>query len=575
MSKRDTIFALDVGASSLRLGCFRPLRGNGIELIRFAIRPLNADPAAEETRIEELTHVLRELVQELGIGRAPVLLSVPGQSVFTRFVRLPMVGRDKIPQLVRYEAQQNVPFPINEVVWDYQLIGSGEGEMDVMLAAMKSEIIERLTDAVATAGLDPELVDIAPMALYNAVRFNYRELPPCTLLIDIGARSTDLVFIEEGRTFNRSIPVGGNTITQQVMREFSLSYEDAEKLKRAHAFVAFGGAYEAPPSEVADKVSKNVRSVMTRLHTEINRSISFYRTQQSGRQPAMALLTGGSSVIPYTDAFLKEKLNIEVDYLNPFQNVAVDGSIDADEIGAQAHLLGEPVGLALRRGLACPIELNLLPTRIAREKAFRRKQPFFAAAMAVLVLVLAVWAVFFHQLAVLGEARLGAVSRQLEDLRSVERQLQHHEGRIARVQTRLDALVALPARRTRWNALLEAVYAHIPNGIWITELTPILPETDAAPEIDEAAYFATYGELPSPDLEAPTAEPEKIIALRLAGYGYLDKVGTTGAIELRNALRASDLFTDETDILEMTTTGQDNVSMSFKMQVVLSEAIEL
>ena len=574
MFKHDTIVALDVGASSLKLGCFTPLRGGGIELVRFAVRALNADPAAEDTRMQELTLVLREMIQDLGLARAPVVLSVPGQSVFTRFVRLPMVSRDKVPQIVRYEAQQNVPFPINEVVWDYQLIGSGEGEMDVMLAAVKADIIERLTDAVVAAGLDPDLVDVAPMALYNAVRFNYGELPPCTLLIDIGARSTDLVFIEEGRAFNRSIPVGGNTITQQVMREFSLSFEDAEKLKRAHAFVAFGGAYEAPPSEVADKVSKSVRSIMTRLHTEINRSINFYRTQQSGRQPTLALLTGGGSVIPYTDTFLKEKLRIDVDYLNPFQNVSVHESIDAGEIGAQAHQMGEPVGLALRRALACPIELNLMPERIAREKAFRLKQPFFAAAMAVLVLILAVWCVFFHQLAVLGEARLETVSRQLDQLRAVEGRLQQHEARVREVEDRLTALAELPARRVRWGAVLDALYARIPEGIWIAELTPLLPdpdlETDEGFEAGMEMGFA--GEAP---VGVEDEEPSRVVALRLAGHGYIDRVGATAAVELRDALRAAELFTDETEILELTTAGRDSVTMSFMMRVVLSEPVEL
>lgn len=569
MRARDMILSLDIGAGSLKLGQFRALRGGGVELMRFAVRPLNADPAAEEHRLSEITLVLRELLAEMAIDRAPVLLSVPGQSVFSRFVKLPMANRDKIAQIVGYEAQQNVPFPINEVVWDYQLIGGGGDELDVMLAAIKAEIIEQITDAVSAAGLEPDLVDMAPMALYNAVRYNYPELPPCTLLIDIGARSTDLVFIEEGRVFNRSIPVGGNTITQQIMREFDLSYEDAEELKRAHAFVAFGGAYEGAGSEVADKVSKSVRSVMTRLHTEITRSINFYRTQQSGLQPTLALLTGGSSIIAHADTFLKEKLKIEVDALNPFANTTVNDAVDGDEIAGNAHLLGEVVGLALRRGLACPIELNLMPERFTRAKAFRKKQPFFVAAMALLVVTLAVWCVFFVQLSALGRERLSAVERHLNELRVVESRLRERETRLAALERNVSALAGLPERRAQWTVLLNAIRERLPEGLWITEFTPVGPEGEDRRRDDRDPYA-----------EVMRAEDESdglrtVVAIRISGQGYLDKAGTRGPIQLMEALRESEFFTSETDITEFPAAGPDDAAMEFTMRAVLQEPIQL
>ncbi|MDZ4199087.1 MAG: pilus assembly protein PilM, partial [Kiritimatiellia bacterium] len=274
MARNERVVTLDIGAGSVKLACYTVPRSGGIELISYGVKRLETEASDSEHRHEDITQAVSELAQEQGVVGERVLISVPGQAVFSRFVRLPPVSRDKVLQIVQYEAQQNVPFPINEVVWDYQLIGEGTTEMDVMIAAIKTEIVEGLTDAVSAAGLQPELVDVAPMAIYNAVRYNYEELPPCTLVIDIGARSTDLIFIEANRVFNRSIPVGGNTITQQIMKNFELSFADAEQLKRQHAFVAFGGAYEAPPSEVADKVSKTVRSIMTRLHTEVARSIN-------------------------------------------------------------------------------------------------------------------------------------------------------------------------------------------------------------------------------------------------------------------------------------------------------------
>jgi type IV pilus assembly protein PilM len=492
--------------------------------------------------------------------------------VFSRFVRLPPVGRDKILQIVRYEAQQNVPFPINEVVWDYQLIGETATEMDVMIAAIKAETIESITNAVTEAGLRPELVDVAPMAVYNAIRYNYNELPACALVIDIGARSTDLIFIEANRVFNRSIPVGGSTITQQIMKEFDLSFSDAEQLKFQHAFVAFGGAYEAPPSEVADKVSKTVRSVMTRLHTEIARSINFYRTQQSGGQPSLALLTGGSSVIPYADAFLKEKLGIEIEYLNPFRNVAVGSDIDTEQIGANAHVLAAVVGLALRRSsLPCPIEINLIPPKITEEKRVLKKQPFFILAAALGVFTLILWAGYFSKLTSLGKKRLENLQNTVSSLQAVDTQLRQLELAVDDLKSKSQELFAMTESRTRLLELSRELHMRVPEGMWLSSISLLSPSDEAAPEGPDA--FAEGGNAETAN--EPTIQPRTVQALKLSGYGYLDKVTPAGAIRFRDSLRQSPLFTDETEVTDSPVAGRNDIVLQFTIRAALKEPIKL
>lgn len=582
MLRSDTILALDIGASSLKLGCFLPQRGGALELIRYAVRDLNADPANEEHRLTDLQLGLQDMMAELGIpaGR-PVLISVPGQQVFSRFVKLPPVGRDKILQMVQYEAQQNVPFPINEVVWDYQLIGSGVGEVDVMLAAMKSEIIEQIVEAIQKAGLHPELVDVAPMAIYNATRYNYAQMPKCTLVIDMGARSTDLIFIEENRVFNRSIPVGGNTITQQIMREFELSYEDAEKLKKTHAFVAFGGAYEAPASQVADKVSKTVRSVMTKLHTEITRSINFYRTQQSGGEPGLALLTGGTAIIAYTDSFLKEKLHIDVEYMNPFANVSVSSAIDAAEIGAKAHLMGEVVGLALRRSLGCPIELNLLPPKYVKDETFHRRQPFFVVAMVGVLVLLGLWTADFHRLAKLGSARHATLRSQVAQLRDVESRLAEKEKKIAEIQANIETVSGLPVKRTQWLQIVDDIRHRLVDGMWITSLRTVHSgKAVAAAPGGGAASGGGGGEFSRGAASAPAATDAGTVggpieAIEISGYGYKDKVQQPDILRFRDALRESPHFDAKTDVTAIPMEGRDDFVREFTIRIVLKTPLVL
>lgn len=553
------ILALDIGAGSVKLGEFTTLRSGGLELVRFGVSPLLVDPQSDADRVPQLISTIKEIMQERGIKPGPALMSVSGQSVFTRFVKLPPVDKEKVYQIIFYEAQQNVPFPIQEVVWDYQLIGRGEGEIDVLLAAIKSDIIVQLTDAVEQAGLQTDLVDVSPMALYNAVRFNYSNAQGCVLVIDIGARSTDLIFIEENRVFIRSVPVAGNAITQQIQREFELSFDDAEEMKRAHAFVAFGGAHEQGKSEVANKVSKIVRNVMTRMHAEIDRSIKFYRSQQSGSPPSLVLLAGGSSIIPYTDVFLKEKLKVEVDYLNPFQNVAVSAQIDAEEIGRHAHELPQLVGLALRRVHECPIEINLLPPNVLQEKAFRRKQPVLAMAAAAVAVTLALWALFYARMTALAREQLSRANERVAELARYEAPLRDLEGKLQALQGRLGDVDAVLVKRTQWLSLLSALHRALPDDLFLTHVTPV-----RQPEPDPAS-----GEPPS------AIPPGALIAVDIQGAGYLDIVTSSAPIrEYRDRLReVPGLDSEKTEITWLPTPSQELYVRQFRIRAILKEPL--
>lgn len=552
----ERILALDIGASGLKMAEFMPLKSGGVELVKFGVGSLDLDPQSEGDRGTFIVTTVREIMADRGIKPGPVLLSVSGQSVFSRFVKLPPVDKEKVDQIIRYEAQQNVPFPIEEVVWDYQLIAGAGGEIDVMLAAVKAEIIEQLTDAIEQAGLEPDLVDVAPMALYNAVRYNYSDLPRCTLVVDIGARSTDLIFIEQGRVFSRSIPVAGNAITQQIMTEFGLSFPDAEELKKAHAFVAFGGAYEGPKSEVVDKVSKSVRSVMTRMHAEINRSINFYRSQQAGQPPSLILLTGGTSVIPYTDTFLKDKLHVDVDYLNPFLNVAVSEKIEADEIGRTANLMGQVVGLALRKVLTCPIEINLMPPKVVEEKSFRKKQPWFVLAAVGAIFIVAVWCAYFIKMTGLAKERLDKVQVVVNDLQGVEGALGQLESRVQDMKGKTGTLLQLGEKRSQWLQILDQIHACMPSGVWLTSVSPGAAE---------------------PAGTAPDGQPIPggVKYVEIAGLGYVDKVTSESILEFRDRLRSAPGFAPETEITWQPAPTPDDYVIQFKIRVALKNPLSV
>lgn len=555
MAKGQRIIALDIGAATIKLAEFHATRDGSIELTNFGVSALGSDAVSDLERLAIVSTSIKELMSECQIKPGPVLISVSGQSVFSRFVKLPPVDKDKVYQIISYEAQQNVPFPINEVVWDYQLIGRGEGELDVMLAAIKADIIVGLTESVDMAGLNVDMVDVAPMALYNAVRYNYSDAQGCTLVVDIGSRSTDLIFMEEGRVFIRSVPVAGNAITQQIMREFELSHEDAEEMKMAHAFVSLGGVYEEPKGEIEAKVAKIVRNVMTRMHAEIDRSIKFYRTQQGGSQPALVLLAGGSSTIPSLEKFLHEKLKVEISSINPFINVPVSASIDTDYIGKHAHELTQVVGLALRKTLACPIEINLLPPNVVQEKRFKRRQPVLVAAAAVLAITVGLWAAYFARMAARADENRALVQRQYDQLERVERPLRAVEQDIAAAEEQFAALQKMVENRGRVPRLLAEIKQALPEDLWLVEVKTDRVTADEAMQNNELVAGAIKG-------------------VTVRGMGYIDKVASPEVIRnFRDQLRASPMFSDATEFVSLPTPPPGIYTRDFTLAVVLEEPL--
>src|SRR6266536_1843555 len=330
MAAPARFITLNIGSQTIGLGEFRVIHGR-LVLVNFRFRETPLDLATRQRRdahaaLHETAVGLREMMHEMHIHAAPVNYAVPAQSVFARFVKLPALDAEKIDKIISFEAQQNVPFPIDEVVWDYQLVGGGMGEqIQVVIVAIKRDLLDEINNAVEETGLRAQVVDMAPMGLYNAFCYNYTDLNGCSLLVDIGARTTNVLFIEAGRIFSRSLPLGGSAITAAIAKEFGESFAAAETRKSRDAFVALGGAAE-PADPNIGRLSKLARSTMTRLHAELMRSVTHYRAQQQGSRPARIFLCGGGAGMPNMREFFHEKFQVPIEFFNPLQNVSVSES---------------------------------------------------------------------------------------------------------------------------------------------------------------------------------------------------------------------------------------------------------
>src|SRR5438876_912806 len=497
MLNTKSFLCLDFGAGSLKVAEFEPNEAGTLRLKQFGLKPLGFEGSQEAARERVILKAIQELFAERPFSSKNINVCAPGFHVFSKFVKLPPVDTSKVTQIIQYEAQQNVPFPLEEVVWDYQILGTAPaGELEVLLVAIKADVVDGLFRTAEAANLRVQLVDVSPAALCNAFRYNYGDLDGCTMLLDIGAKTSNLLFFEKGKVYSRGINIGANSITQDFAAESKLKFAEAERLKVEQGFVSLGGAYEEPDNPQQAAISKIARQVMTRLHIQVNQTLQFYRGQQGGSAPQRLFLAGGASIMPYTAQFFAEKLNLPVEYFNPFRNVQIDPSIDLEELAKVAHSFGEVVGLGMRNVAQCPVEMNLMPKSSLKRQQFNQKKPYFIATVFSLVAVVLAYGWFYAKIADIKRDSLARIDEKVKPLKEKNAELQVEHGKLKKLNQESDQLTEWMEQRFFWPDVLtelrrlliqaeanrKQVMAGIENGVWIESFTSQTPGLTAAPE---------------------------------------------------------------------------------------------
>ena len=464
MAKR--YLTLDIGASAVKLAEFEGGKG-GLTLVNYGIAALAA-PLDAGNAGALLSPALLDIVREKGIKPGPVAISISGQMVFPRFASIAAAGgAEKFDQMIRFEIGQNIPFPIDEMICDRQVLGDNEnGEKNVMIVAAKTDQVEDIAAAVRGAGFTPELVDVAPIAITNVLRYAGAAEDGCCVLLDIGSKTTSLVIADGDKLYNRSIPVAGNTITKEIASALGCTAEEAEAYKREAAYVALGGVVE-DEDETRDRVSKVCRAVMTRLHAEVSRSINFYRSQQGGSVPVKLYITGGTALLPQLDRFFSESLQLEVEYVNPFAVVGTGPKIDAEALESDGTLLPAVVGLAVHMAGLATFSINLLPPSLLKERADVARIPFVAIGAVAFIAALALVMLAARRSATMAEAENSAVSAEASRLRSVESKVKDAVAVEEREAAKADVFKTLLVKRNLSVGKLMAIRTALGNEMWI------------------------------------------------------------------------------------------------------------
>ena len=586
MAKDNKVLTIDVGGDSLKMAEFSFMPGSGIVLTGFAFRRFDSkNESGEGPTFAEVYH---EMLAENGFTARDVRLSLAAQNSFQRLSKLPpMLGnRASISRIVEYEARQTVPYSMSEVEWGYQLIyhqwventtetaedGTVEevpverSEYEALFIAMKTEEITPYTDVIEASGRRVLSVDIAPVALFNAAKAAQQVGDnECVLLINIGSVVSSLMISDHNRAFMRSIPIGGNTITLQIAKEFGISAEEAEELKLRHGFVALGGAYEDPESELAATISKVARTIMTRLHGEVSRSINVWRAQHGGSQPTRVLLSGGGSTMLYVTDFFQEKLRVPVSYLNTFGAISIAPEVNKEVLQPIAPMFQELIGMSLRSVTKCPIDISLLPHAITEQRELNRKKPYFFASAVGVVVCLGVFAFGVMKTSDFEMRRGERTKRELDKVEAVDRDVSALNSRRNSARGELEGVRRMLESRNDWTKVMTELQRITPDGMWYVVIEGVndKKQTENADSIDIGGGDIGGGDSPvsrdpkdrdkkfdvslfpiAPRVRKGREAAGEIKFVRLVGYTVQWKKTNNGEVlsDMENNLRKSALF---------------------------------
>ncbi|MCM8813301.1 MAG: pilus assembly protein PilM [Candidatus Omnitrophica bacterium] len=402
------------------------------------------------------------------IRSVPGAISIPSQSAFVRLAKVPAVAPNKLHQIVLYETQQQVPFPIRDVVWDYQVFSREKHNLHVLIAAVKKDFVLSVLRLGEECGVLVEFIDISTLALFNCLRYFYRDLRQ-TVILDVGAKTTNIIAVHDDYFWTRSLPVGGEDINDVLSRRLNIDRNAAEeqKLQHGRALVLYYGK-ESAASPQEQKVAEAVTGVLTDITNEIVKTLNFYKAQENvDIDFKKMLITGGLSRIPQVERFFENSLNIpaeKIDYLN-LLNFHPKADIQCSEY------LGPAIGSTLRgydRGI---LRVNLIPLPQQRLLDFRKKRPYWAALWLISLAGAAIALVLCGNVASLHRQHLTGLQSLIATYEANKQAVMQVDAEIAQYRQKLKKYITATKIRFTAVSVFEMMTRALPEQVWIQRLS--------------------------------------------------------------------------------------------------------
>ena len=366
----------------------------GIEIGSFAVKAIRLERVGDEARIADFAVIphrkvlttpdldvdemirlsLGQFMSERVLEKQKVVLSIPGNQAFARFTKLPPVEPKQVANIVRFEAQQQIPFQMDDVEWDYQTFESADSpEIEVGIFAIQKDRLDQRLSLYSDVGVGAQQVTLGPVGAYNGLAYDLglNDTSEPVVILDIGTLATDLIVAHGNRCWIRTFPLGGTHFTEAIAEAFQVSYSKAEELKR-----------DGATSKYAKQMMQAMRTVFGDLLGDVQKSLVYYQQLNRGVQLKTVLGLGSTFKIPGLRKFLGQQLNLEVLRYDEFRRIRFEGERGAD-LSAATINLATAYGLALQGIGLAPIEVNLAPSAVLRRQLWQAKNRWFATAAAL------------------------------------------------------------------------------------------------------------------------------------------------------------------------------------------------
>ncbi|HTM54649.1 MAG TPA: type IV pilus assembly protein PilM [Pirellulales bacterium] len=395
MAKSSAVWGIDIGQCAVKALRCRPGDDDSsvvadafdyIEYPKILSQP-DADPA------ELVREALELFLSRNSVRGDKVAISVSGQSGLARFIKLPPVESKKIPDIVKYEARQQIPFALEDVVWDYQQMPGGSEEdgfaleTEVGLFAMKRDQVDRALKPFEEAGIEVDVVQLTPLTIYNYTVFDQmQDLPPAdqydpdnppesVVVLSLGTDTTDLVITNGYRVWQRSVPLGGSHFTKALTKELRLTFAKAEHLKK-----------NAAKADDPKAVFQAMRPVFNDLLTQIQRSIGYFTSIDRGAKIGRVIALGNAMKLPGLQKYLSQNLGFPVGEVKNYRGVMGDTVVTAPAFKENLLSFAVCYGLVLQGLGHAKLATNLLPPEIVTDRMIREKKPWAVGLVAMLLL---------------------------------------------------------------------------------------------------------------------------------------------------------------------------------------------
>jgi type IV pilus assembly protein PilM len=472
---QDRLRLVEIGASHVVAAEFVRLADRRLRMELFEAESFVPSIAADASAPPELASALAKVVGIFKGRKTPVTLVIPGHLVLTKYVKIPAVAPAQREKIIQFEAQQSIPFPLDEVVWDHQIIADAGAELEVLFAAAKKGNIEATLALFERNRFDLVAVRSAGLLCSHVAEETETRHPGTTLTVVVGARSTHLLFSEGPKFFLRTIGQSGNLITRAIAETLEMSFAEAEQLK----LKVLRDGFELPPdSQVAQAVAVAVQTFKEKLLGEINRSVVTHRRQHDGAELATIALVGGGADLPGLGAWLEDKLGRPVTSHDTLQGLdfAAGLRLKIDQFGSLR--LGDFVG-ATRAWASESEAINLLPKSISAVRDSQAQRPRWLVAAALLIVTLALPGWHYARLA---DARLQAAAelgRRLGPVYALQDENRTHITRLNTGGAEAEVLRELGEAQVAWVGFLADLQQRLRTvqDVWLERLL-ILPPTE-------------------------------------------------------------------------------------------------